>query len=565
MNTSTTINVLSSIASEKAILSQIIADPDMIYQVRGLLGVQDFTDQTYRDLYTLMVTLSMRPRTKLQDEFEKPFDPDVLRVYFGDSDLDGRLSLALGSIIASPSLIGTVGAHVDVLKRKTYRRKVVAQSEKVIGLANGQVVEEEIEQTILGSYQDLRMAQSSKPILDPQARMDGLKKDMDAREKGEIIDIKTGYERLDQALGGGYVKGTFNVITAQTGGFKSTFATSMARRMANYYGYKVLYVSIEMPDIVLCQKDISAITGIGLDGMRNPRILDDTQKSKISWAVSILQHSNYYTWAYSGTVRDVRAVCQEMQLAIGLDVVVVDYLQILSGGGSNLYQEVSAFSSQLREMAKDLNVVCVCLAQMNRGIYGSPEMLPHISMLKDSGSIENDSASIIGLYWPWAVSLLPGHYVPDDHTPLTEMAWRTASAKRPPTLDSYAGMPIPPIHELQALVLKNRLGQSQALVRLGVAPAYHDVFCPFVGEGEHSSRLQAVLRMPPLGPLNGISVRAGWTEEVWMDTLFSKTHTLGFDGDLARRALVGREQQDTSDIAELAIAEAIKHSYGGLV
>lgn len=492
-------------------------------------------------------------------------NPDVLRVYFGQSDQDGRLSLALGSIIASSSLMGTVGAHVDILKRKTYRRRVVEHSENAILLANGQTEEEEIEKALLANYQNLRMAQSVKPILDPQARMDGLEKDMTARENGEIIDIKTGYERLDQALGGGYVKGTFNVITAQTGGFKSTFATSMSRRMAHYYGYKVLYISIEMPDIVLCQKDISATTGVELDGMRDPKRLDQEQKSKISKAVAILRHSNYYTWAYSGTVEDVRAVCREMQLAIGLDVVVVDYLQILSGGGNNLYQEVSAFSSKLREMAKDLSIVCICLAQMNRGIYGSPEMLPHISMLKDSGSIENDSASIIALYWPWAVALLPGHYVPDDHTPLTELAWRSSSAKRAPTLNSYMGLPIPPTHELQALVLKNRLGQAQALVRLGVVPAYHDVFCPFISESDHLLRMEAVLLRPQLGPLNGISVRAGWTEEAWLDTLFSKTPALTFDGDLSRRALVGQQQQDTSDIAQMAVSQALQYSYGGLI
>lgn len=561
-------DIPASVTSERSVLSQVLDEPEMIYQVRGILGVLDFTEPTYRDIYALMVTLSMRPKMKVGGEYERPFDPEILRIYFGESDSDGHLSLAISTIMSTQTLFGTVGAHIDILKRQSYRRRVKEKADLLSILSNDKsITEEELEAKALSGYRDLRMAQSAKPILDPDARMVSLSSDMDARERGEIIDIKTGYRKLDEALGGGYIKGTFNVITAQTGGFKSTFATSMARRMAHYYGYKVLVVSIEMPDIVLSQKDIAAVTGIGLDGMRNPKILSTGQKAEIAKAVEILRHSNYYTWAYSGTVEDVRAVCQEMQLSIGLDVVVVDYLQILSGGGSNLYQEVSAFSGKLREMAKDLNVACITLAQMNRGIFGSPEMLPHISMLKDSGSIENDSASIIGLYWPWAVSLIPGHYVPDDHTPFAEVNWRTSGATRFPTLDSYRGIAIPPTHELQAIVMKNRLGTAQALVRLGVIPTSHDVFCPFISEDEHMRLMREVLNESAMGPLNGISVRAGWTEDAWLNTLSNREHTLSFDGDISRRALVGNQPSTgNEDIGSLAIEQAIQSmTYGGMV
>lgn len=553
----------AAVSSERSVLAQVSTDPSLIYQVRNILKPEDFTVHPYRSIYALMVTLSMRPRAPIEGEAKKPFDTEILFEHFSSMpDAESlQLQTSYTEIVSSLSLSGTLGAHIDIILRRSYRRGLIEKADQIAQLARSEAEEEVIEEKVLSYYSTMRRSTSSKPIMDPGQRMIVLEEYVRNRQEGRTVDIHTGYLKLDAALGGGLIRGTFNILTAQTGGFKSTMALSAARRMAHYYGYKVLVVSVEMPDIILSQKDVSAVTGIELDKMRVKAGLSEEERASIGKAIGFLGHSNYYSWAYSGTVGDIQSICQEMVLAIGLDVVIVDYLQILTPTASgNLYQQVTEFSSQLRRMAKDLNVVVWCLAQMHRGIFGSPEMLPEMNMLKDSGSIENDSASIIGLYWPWAVASIPGHYVPEEHKPYQEAVWRSIGANRPPTLDSYRSLAVPTTHELQAIVLKNRMGQGRQLVRLGVAPGFHDVFDPFVGQQEHERRMLEALNQPIQGSLSGISVRAGWTEDSWLEKLVSSP-TLLYDGDLSRRAIVGGDYGD-GNLGEDAMANL---DYQGLV
>jgi replicative DNA helicase len=238
-----------------------------------------------------------------------------------------------------------------------------------------------------------RTGQESVPIADALVSfLDRLEQEA----AGDTQVISTGLHDLDELMGGGGRRGELHVYGGRPKMGKTAFTLQIMRNIALNHG--VLFCSQEMPVNELMGRHAAAMGNINIAKLRKPSLLTNDDWSAISESVELLRPMRLTQDAQRGlTLLDVRRKVMECKRKHGCDVVVVDYLQLMNGGGDNRNQELDRISNGLKAMAGDLDVWVVLLSQMSREAdkrHGPPVMTD----LRDSGAIEA-AADVIGLLY----------------------------------------------------------------------------------------------------------------------------------------------------------------------
>lgn len=216
--------------------------------------------------------------------------------------------------------------------------------------------------------------------------------------------VSTGYDEIDERLSGGYRKGVFSLICARPSIGKTLVMLNQAVEAAKK-GAKVLFVSIEMDNTQCLQRILSKISNIKLKKILQPEKLLDSEMSELDAAA--LEASKFYgTNLFIEEVTSINAPQLESKIKFyqkqfGLELVFVDYIQIMKTRKNTTPKEVSDFSEisyDLRELAKSTKVALVLGAQLSRDVEKRNDKRPMDSDLKNSGSFEQDAAAIIHLY-----------------------------------------------------------------------------------------------------------------------------------------------------------------------
>lgn len=213
--------------------------------------------------------------------------------------------------------------------------------------------------------------------------------------KGQITGLKTGFTELDRVTGGLH-GGAMIVLGSRPGLGKSALAMNIALNVSriNFDGLATVGVfSLEMPAIQLTNRLLSNVSGINGLKIRDGNIRDD-EYNKILSAYKTLESLNIeINKSSSSTMADIFKQCRAMKNEGGLDLVVIDYLQLITGkhkSGSNRQNEVSEISRQLKQLALELDVPVLALSQLSRSIEQRQDPRPMLSDLRESGSIEQD-------------------------------------------------------------------------------------------------------------------------------------------------------------------------------
>ena len=218
-----------------------------------------------------------------------------------------------------------------------------------------------------------------------------------ARTDGGVTGIPTGLRDLDD-LTGGLHAGRWYVIAGRPAMGKSALARQITLHAARQ-GYRSLYVSAEMPGDELALRDLAQESGIDGEALRqgrvDPRWWDDLVAARTRLAGLPLR-----TNARARTTAAIRAECRRMQRREGLDLLVVDYLQLLVGTSKpeNRVQEISRITRDLKVLAGDLGIPVIALSQLNRGLEQREDKRPMLSDLRESGTIEQDADLIAAVY-----------------------------------------------------------------------------------------------------------------------------------------------------------------------
>lgn len=222
-----------------------------------------------------------------------------------------------------------------------------------------------------------------------------------SQNKGEITGLATGFYDLDRKTSGLHPNELI-IIAARPAMGKTAFALNLAINVASNSEHAVAIFNMEMGAEQLALRMLASVGQINQGKLRTGK-LEHSDWKRVNEAISRLAETNLYIDDTPGmTIGELRAKCRRLASSDkGLSLVVIDYLQLISGGGkygANRQQEVSDISRALKTMAMELEIPVIALAQLSRSVEGRDDKRPILSDLRESGSIEQDADIVAFLY-----------------------------------------------------------------------------------------------------------------------------------------------------------------------
>lgn len=393
------INLPYSMEAEQAVLGSILMDPSCLtlVQSRGFI-TEYFYRPEHKAIFNAMIRIDSRGQR---------IDPllvlDTLKAENVFDDAAGKTYLF--QLAESVPTTANVEAYARIVKEKFFVRSLINISSEILRDATESDVSADMlldsaEQKIYDIRQGKNTAEASRlsDILTDKVydRLQALNSD-DPEIKGQYIGFTTGYKDLDKVISG-LNKSDLIIVGARPAMGKTSFALNLARNAAVLAKKKVLFFSLEMTKEQLAQRVISTEARIKGIKMRNGN-LDANDWLRLNTATAALADCNlYFDDTSSITVNEMKAKIRRMK---DVDCVIIDYLQLMKSGTrvESRVQEVSEITRNLKLMAKDLNIPVIVLAQLARGTEARGKShRPHLSDLRESGSIEQDADIVLMLY-----------------------------------------------------------------------------------------------------------------------------------------------------------------------
>jgi len=384
--------------AEASLLGAILIDSDAIVKVADLVRPDDFYDERHARIYEATLQL-----------YEKHSPIDVLTL----SDQlknTGMLDMVGGaSYLTELTNFVPTAAHADryadIIAQKAMRRRLIKASQAItnLGFDESQSLQELIEgaETTLFEVSQQHVKQdlsSIETILSASFdRLDELHKD-----KGKLRGVPTGYRDLDNILAGLQPSDLF-ILAARPSMGKTAFALNLAHNVAVKSEMPVLLFSLEMSKEQLVDRMLAAEAGVNAWNLRTGN-LTDSDFEKIGQAMGTLSEAQIYIDdTPSITVSDMRTKARREAHQRPLGLVIVDYLQLMSGGSKfggsdNRVQEISEISRGLKGIARELKVPVIALSQLSRSVESRSPQIPQLADLRESGSIEQDADVVAFIY-----------------------------------------------------------------------------------------------------------------------------------------------------------------------
>lgn len=218
--------------------------------------------------------------------------------------------------------------------------------------------------------------------------------------ENRITGIKTGYTDLDR-MTNGFQRGDLIVLAARPAMGKTAFALNLALNASYYNKGAIAIFSLEMPAEALMKRILSAKSAVESSKLRSGAIVEE-EFSKLNEAANELMGSKLFVDDSSNIkVSEIFSKCRKLKSEHGLDLVVIDYLQLISGSGKsgdNRQQEISEISRSLKGLAREMECPVIALSQLSRSVETRPDKHPMLSDLRESGAIEQDADIVMFLY-----------------------------------------------------------------------------------------------------------------------------------------------------------------------
>ena len=224
---------------------------------------------------------------------------------------------------------------------------------------------------------------------------------LDEREEGVNIGMGSGIGSLDAMLGGGFHRGTYVVIGARPAMGKSALALTLGLHLAR--DYTVGFISMEMSRTDIADRQAAILGRVPLSHIKQPK--KGLEYDRIVDAVESSKHRRFYVVEQGGlNILQIRAKAKALKRRHGLDVLVIDYIGLMSGldaRQSRAYQ-IEEISRNLKSLAKEMAISILCLAQVNRASLDKGNNPPSLHDLRDSGSLEQDADTVAFIHRPIA-------------------------------------------------------------------------------------------------------------------------------------------------------------------
>jgi replicative DNA helicase len=395
-------NPPQSLDVEASLLGSLLIDSDAFIKIGDQLQADDFFDERHRLVYAAMKTLHDK---------RSPIDILTLSEQLKNA---GRLDVIGGaSYLTELTNIVPTAEHLEqyanIVAEKAIRRRLIIASEDIasVSLDENKSLQELIEEaeTRLFDVSQKHVRQditSLESILgDSFDRLDD-----SHRNKGGIRGIPTGLRDLDKVIAG-LQRSDLVVIAARPSMGKTALMLNMSLDIATKAKQgAVLYFSLEMSKEQLVDRLLAAEAGVDACKLRTGEGLNDNDFERLSAAMGELAEAPIFIDDTSGiTVSDLRTKARRLHHQSPLAAIMVDYLQLMSGGSrftaqANRVQEISEISRSLKLLARELNVPVVAASQLSRSVESRNPPIPQLADLRESGAIEQDADIVTFIYRP---------------------------------------------------------------------------------------------------------------------------------------------------------------------
>ncbi len=384
-----------NLEAEASILGSLLIDKSAILKTVEILQPDDFYSDHHRYIYEAILEL-----------FEKRIPTDQVTL---TEDLKKKKKLKeIGGASYLSELVNNVPAavHVDfyarIVHEKAVLRRLIGVSEQIAEMSFNEqkdvaTILDESEQAVFEIAQkQIRSDFTPMKTVLSQAfdRIDELHKN-----KGKLSGVPTGYTDMDKLLGG-MQKSDLIILAARPSMGKTSLALNIAQNVSTKYDIPVGIFSLEMSKEQLVDRLICAEAGIDLRKLRTGFLSED-DFSRIGRAMGILGEARIFIDDTPGiNVLEMRTKARRLQSENGVGMLVVDYLQLISGrrDTENRVQEISEISRSLKNLARELQIPVLALSQLSRAVESRPSKIPMLSDLRESGSIEQDADVVSFIY-----------------------------------------------------------------------------------------------------------------------------------------------------------------------
>lgn len=382
--------------AEQSIIGAIFLQPESLIVASERLQPHDFYQTAHQQIFEVMLELSDKG---------SPVDVvTVSEVFAARKSLEeiGGLSYLLELSNAVPTA-ANVEYYADIVSEKSILRRLIRTATKIVD--DGYMREDEVGELLSDAERSIMEVANKRNASDFRHIEGVLHETFDNIEqmhqnKGDVTGISTGYVDLDK-MTAGFQRNDLIIVAARPSMGKTAFALNIAQNAAVRSKQNVAIFSLEMGAEQLVMRMLCAEGLIDAQRLRTGS-LENEDWNKLMLAIGSLSKSGIYIDDSPGLrVNEIRAKCRRLYQESGLDMILIDYLQLIQGSGrpgENRQQEVSEISRSLKALARELKVPVIALSQLSRGVEQRQDKRPMMSDLRESGSIEQDADIVSFLY-----------------------------------------------------------------------------------------------------------------------------------------------------------------------
>lgn len=386
-------------AAEKAVLGAMLLSKDLPPLMHQIVRAEDFYTPAHGRIYDAIIKLSSNEEpadaVTVADQLEK--DGELERI-------GGRPYLH--TLIESVPSPASGPYYAQIVAEKALLRRLIDAGMRITSYGYAATEGMEVEEMVNRAQAEIYSVTEQRRTEDYKSLDEVLVPTMEeidniANSDGKALGILTGFLDLDNTLNG-LRPGQMIIIAARPGMGKSTLALDIMRSCSLRQDKTSIIFSLEMGRTELTMRLLSAEANILFDKIRKGNMDGSDWDSLVKCMSEIADKPLYIDDSPSITMMEIRAKARRLKQQHGLDLIVVDYLQLMSSGKKveSRQQEVAEFSRQLKLLAKELEVPVIAISQLNRNSENRNDKRPQVSDLRESGSLEQDADVVLLLHRP---------------------------------------------------------------------------------------------------------------------------------------------------------------------
>ena len=386
-----------SLEAERSVLGCMMLDTEAAYLVRESLEAEDFYSGANKEIYKAMCELM---------SVRKPIDiVTVVDEIYSRGTMEGIGGVQyLTELSTFVPTTANLAAYIRIVEERSTVRKLIAASETIS--KESFAGEKDLPELLNMSEKlifNISMKRSGEALTHIHPTLLKVYDNIEElyMNKGKILGVPTGYAALDD-LTTGLHSGELVIIGARPSMGKSTLVMNIVEYAAIKQGKKAAVFSLETPKEQVVQRLLCSYSYVSMQRVRQGALTEEDW-DKLATSLGELSAAPIYMDDTSGiSVAEIRSRCRRLQLEHGLDLIVVDYLQLMSASSNrrndNRQNEISEISRMLKGLAQELHVPVIAAAQLSRGVQGRQDHRPVLSDIRESGSIEQDADVVMFIH-----------------------------------------------------------------------------------------------------------------------------------------------------------------------